>query len=236
MFDKNTILALVIIGIILLLTPVYYRYINPPAPQSETPTEAPVTIPPVQEVEETTPPPEASPAPASVTATTILPALENLDSEYVHVETPLFSMNIGSNGKITSYYLNKYETYKGGPVSLATTDFHTGRPIGGFDLDFGQSVLESIGQVQFEKVRAIKTVENRPDSVILKSGNDTTALTLTYIFYPDRYGFDLVVNTKGFIPTAQQTYQIKWQGGVPVTGLDTLRDMAFSKCYAYIGD
>ena len=219
------------------MTPIYYRMINPPAPESETPTQAPVTTPPAQEIaEETTPPPETAVATVPVQGATLLPALENLNREFVRVETPLFSMAIGSNGKVTDYLLNKYKTYRGNSIALITTDFHTGKPIGGFDLDFGQPVLESISKVQFEKVRDIKTVENQPDSVILKAGNDTTALTLTYVFYPDRYGFDLVVNTKGFIPTAQQTYQIKWQGGVPGTEPDTLREMTFCKAYAFIGD
>ncbi len=236
MFDRNTILALIVIGLILLLTPYYYRMMNPPPPEGE---QAPTAPPRVEKVVEETP--ERTPIPAaaeipSAQAPALLPALEREDPNFVQIETPLFWMTIGSNGQVTSYLLRKYETFKGKPVALVRADDQTGKTIGGFDLDFGRQAIESVEQIQFTRMRDIRQVTSGPDSAILKAGNDSVSLTLVYIFYPDRYGFDLVVKTEGFSPPQEQEYQIKWLGGVPVTEPDTLRTLGFNQAYAYVGD
>jgi YidC/Oxa1 family membrane protein insertase len=234
MFDRNTILALIVIGLILLLTPYYYRMMNPRPPEGE---ETPAAPPPVEKVVEETP--ERAPAPAEVAseqAPALLPALEREDPNFVQIETPLFWMTIGSNGQVTSYLLRKYDTFSGKPVALVRTDDQTSKTIGGFDLDFGPQAIESVGQIQFTKLRNIRQITSGPDSAILRAESDSLSLTLVYIFYPDRYGFDLVVKTEGFSPPQQHEYQVKWLGGVPVTEPDTLRTLGFNRAYAYVGD
>jgi YidC/Oxa1 family membrane protein insertase len=236
MFDRNTILALIVIGLILLLTPYYYRTLNPPPPKGE---ESPAAPPPVEKVVEEAPEQTPTSVPAEVPsgqALALLPAVERLDPGFVQVETPLFWIAIGSNGQVTSYLLREYKTYQDKPVALVRTDTQTGKTIGGFDLDFGPQAIESVEQIQFTKLRDIRQVASAPDSAILRAENDSLSLTLTYIFYPDRYGFDLVVKTEGFVPPSQYEYQVKWLGGVPVTEPDTLRTLVFNRAYAYVGD
>lgn len=237
MFDRNTILALIVIGLILLLTPYYYRMLNPPPAEEEQAPAAPVRPEEVAE-EKRQPPPQAVTGEVSPQlGPLLLPALEQLDPDFVHVETPLFSIAIGSNGQISSYLLKKYKAYKGGPVALVATDAPTGKIVGGFDLDFGRQAIESLEEIQFTKVRDIRyPITDRPDSAILTVGNDSVNLTLTYVFYPDHYGFDLVMEAEGFPPTPQHEYRMKWIGGVPVTEPDTVRNLSFSRAYAYVGD
>ncbi len=233
MFDRNTIIALVIIGLLLLLTPYYYRMVNPPPPQAQ---RQPATQAPVEKPSEKVEEPKAETTVPVVTAPVFLPTAPEINRDFVRVETPLYSMAIGSNGQITSYELKRFKTYTDTPVALVTKDAATGKDIGGFDLDFGSQSLESLGQVEFTKVRDIQKVSEGPDSVILYSGDDSVSLTLTYIFHPHRYGFDLVVATKNFPQPPQGEYQLKWVGGVPASEPDTVRDMSFARAYAFVGD
>lgn len=232
MFDRNTIIALIVIGLLLLLTPYYYRLVNPPPPKTEEPAVAPAPVEtPTEKAEE--PKVEAT-APAG-TAPVLLPASQQIDPNFVRVETPLYSLAISSSGQITDYQLKRYRTYGGTPVILTSKDA-TGKEIGTLDLDFGSQALESLGQLQFTKVREIQNVADEPDSVVLRTGDDSVALTLVYVFYPNRYGFDIAVETQGFAPPPQHEYRVKWLGGVPTTEPDTLHDLSFNQAYAYVGD
>ena len=165
MFDRNTIIALIVIGLLLLLTPYYYRLVNPPPPETEKPAVAPAPVEtPTPKAEE--PKVEAT-APAG-TAPVLLPASQQIDPNFVRVETPLYSLAISSSGQITDYQLKRYRTYSGTPVILTSKDA-TGKEIGTLDLDFVSQALESLGQIQFTKVREIQKVTEEPDSVVLRT-------------------------------------------------------------------
>jgi YidC/Oxa1 family membrane protein insertase len=240
MFDRKTILAIIIVGVILLLLQPYYKLISPKR------TEAPATAPavtdtvahvepkpslPIEKAEQATPKPEA--VVAGVASTDTIP----VDPEFVHIETPKFSMTIGSNAQVTGYILKEYIVNDGNPVSLHLVPGTSGESIGFLDFDFGTRENKSLNNNRFIANNKHLNLASGIDSIQLISA-DTTGrqIVLTYIFDTEHYGFDVSLSTKDLPIAETGEYRIRWIGGVPTTETDPVRDIQYAGAYAQVGD
>ncbi|MBL0061867.1 MAG: membrane protein insertase YidC [bacterium] len=239
MFDRNTIIALVVVGLIVLLIPQYYKLITPPTPPK---TE---TV-----VEQTTPAKTADKVADAViksapdsslilqtTAPDSLKPAKPYSSELVEIETPKFKMWIGSDGRPTSYVLNEYKLKSGPPVNLHAMATDKDSAIGSWDIDLGSRNLSSLRKVHFEPSTPRLYVPSGRDSVELTWVSPSGQyLTVYYVIDADRYGFDLALKANGFLPPETREYKLTWQGGVPHTEPDPASDHDFGGAYAMVGE
>jgi YidC/Oxa1 family membrane protein insertase len=251
MFDRNTIIALVVVGIILLFLPKYYEWMAPPTPprtETATPTQADTT----RAVEDT---PSIKPAPATaqgnatpdtsalanvnqfVDTTNPLIAKHSYSEKLVEIETPLFNMTIGTNGLVSRYELKNYTRTSGEKVSLHQAAAGPDPAIGLIDFDFSRSNMRSLSDLGFEASTSRLFVPSGSDSIILEAGNvNTKYIRLIYVFDAKRYGFDVSLETIGLAIPDNEEFNVKWVGGVPSTEPDPASDQTFSATFAQMGD
>ncbi len=239
MFDRNTIIALVVVGLIVLLIPQYYKLITPPAPpQTESVTEKTNTAKTADKVADEVI--KAAPVDSALimqaTGADSVPA-KPYTSELVEIETPKFKLWIGSDGRPTSYILNEYKLKAGPPVNLHAMATDKDSAIGSWDIDLGSRNLSSLRKVHFESSTPRLYVPSGRDSVELTWVSPSGQyLTVYYVIDAERYGFDLALKANGFAPPETREYKLTWQGGVPHTEPDPASDHDFGGAYAMVGE
>ncbi len=239
MFDRNTIIALVVVGLIVLLIPQYYKLITPPAPpQTESVVEQTTPAKTADKVadEVIKSVPDSSLILQTITSDSLAPA-KPYTAELVEIETPKFKMWIGSDGRPTSYVLNEYKLKAGPPVNLHAMATGKDSAIGTWDLDLGPRNLATLRNTRFEPSTPRLYVPSGRDSVELAWVSPSGQyLTVYYVIDADRYGFDLSIKANGFTPTDTREYKLTWQGGVPTTEPDPASDHEFGGAYAMVGE
>jgi YidC/Oxa1 family membrane protein insertase len=248
MFDRNTILALVLVGAILLLmmTPQYQRLISrkgPPQPQTteqtQTATPSDTTAKAAAPATALTTPPPTPPAGGGepVVAGVIYPDTAAVQSDYVDVETPLFSLQIGSNAQPSNYILKKYKRANGDPVDLHHQPTGTTPSVGVVDFNFASSNPKTIKNLRFTASKRTLKLENGIDSIAFVVGEaDGQQIEIVYVISADKYGFDIALHTQKLAVPETGEYKALWMGGVPTTEPDPSRDIQYSGAYALVGD
>lgn len=233
MFDRNTLIALVVVGLILITMPAYYKWISPPKPAAPAVTDSvTVRIDTVQAKR-----PEASPKTEPAAVAAAAPTVADtavLDPNFVEVETPRFKLTFASNAQVSSYRMKDYHDAEGRDVAL-----HVGgeREVGLFDVDLGNYNPASLKNLRFERSAPRMFIPSGTDSVIFTRVDSAgRTITLTYVFEADKFGFTVVLNTQGLAKPDNGEFSVKWLGGVPVTEPDTLRELTFSGAYAKVGE
>ncbi|MBU0692305.1 membrane protein insertase YidC, partial [bacterium] len=248
MFDRNTIIALVVVGVILLLLKPYYEWISPPQPPAETVVDTLRTETTPELTAETFHPVEQSEqaeilAEPEETVPTESPLKDGdplRDGEYVEklveVETPLFNMTIGSNGMITDYELKDYTLVDGLPVRLTRNRSKLAGPIGYLDFNLGKHNFSSLQELRFDASTPRLFVPSGSDSIIFEAGDmNDEYVRLVYVIHAQRYGFDVGLQTSGLTATEDGEFNVKWMGGVPSTEPDPNSDHTFSGAFAQMG-
>ena len=248
MFERRTLIALVVVGLILLLLPQYYKLLSPDQPVQVERQE------PVTPVDTTQKRPDTMAAPKDETRITPKPVVSDttqitppsvatgpdtakLVADYVNIETPLFRLKLGSNAMVSYYGLTKYTLDSGDPVELHRVA-EKGVPIlGAVDFDLGPRSFKSFTDLRFSANKLKLNVSGAADSVtFLRDDSAGRVVWLTYVFYPDRYGFDVRLRTQGLPTTETGEFKARWVGGVPFTESDPARDIAYSGAYAKVGE
>ncbi len=244
MFERRTLLALVVVGIVLLLLPQYYKLISPERPQ---PAPADTTAKVAAKPDTAAPTPKEVPSAAQaakVDTTRLAPAVVStgpdtaaLVKDYVKIETPLYRMTLGSNGMVSYYGLTKYTMDKGDPVELHRAA-EKGMPVAGaVDFDLGPRSFQSLANLRFQADKQRITIVADADSVTFhRRDAEGHSVWLTYIIRPDLYGFEVRLRTEGLPTTETGEYKARWVGGVPFTESDPARDVAYAASYAKVGD
>ena len=239
MFDRNTIIALVVVGLMLLLLPTYYKWIAPPAPEPTQTPQAPANPTPsdsaklVDPVKTATLDSSPIPHPSSPDSAPLRPYVR----EQVRVETPLYAMTLGSDGRISSCVLKSYQYKSGGDVKLHQIAASLDSAIGFVDLDLGPRNITSLTNLYFESSKPQLTVTTGRDSIeLVSTDNQGRRLYLYYVIDSERYGFALNIRTSGYVQTDTREFNLSWKGGVPTTEPDPQSDHEFGGAYAMIGE
>ena len=238
MFDRKTIMAMIVVGLILILLPKYYRLISP----RQAPAPAPISVPKDTTARSertggsaTEQPPAVVPPPSQPPAA-LADTLPN-DPEYVRIETKRFSMTIGQNGRVSSYILKEYVFHNKSPVFLQAPASAPTPPTCYLDFDLGQSNFKSINNIRLTASTRQLNVTTGSDSVRLISADYAgREIALTYVFDAEKYGFGVSLQTKGLTAPETGEFRIRWMGGVPSTEPDAMRDIQYAGAYALVGD
>lgn len=225
MEDKRSILALIIIGAVLLLTPTYMKLINPteePAavddylPMSEEPGQ-PVRVPDVVTPEQTT-----QQAPIYSESEVISPTPTLVEFEGVTIETPLYTADIGLLGAaLRGWTLHGYEREGEPPVSMIPVDA------------MGAVMELPVGDGRFA-VTSVTFSTDAPDTIWIEPGvertitlraqlDDTRRVIRRMTFNGDTYDFNITDSFYGFETSPlNDVYRLLWMGGLALTELGGL--------------
>ncbi len=244
MFDRNTVIALIIVGLIMLGIPYYYKLISPPAPPPppvETVVETVEPSKPLQNVGDEVIKAAPTDTLAAISAADASPLgitpSKPYNPELVEIETPLFKMTLGSDARPTSYVLEEYTLKSGPPVNLHAMATAKDSAIGSWDLDLGARNITSLSMLSFDPSRSRLFVPSGRDSVELNYiSPNGQRLTIYYVFDAARYGFALKIKGSGFTQTDTREYKLTWQGGVPSTEPNPASDHEFGGAYALVGE
>ncbi|HCK99012.1 MAG TPA: hypothetical protein DHW42_02740 [Candidatus Marinimicrobia bacterium] len=240
--DKRSILAFVLIFIIILAMPSYFKLINP----------TPTTEPDVTGTSETI----ESPAESSGSADIHTPVKEfkqkftSVDEQATvfTIETDLYIAKISSmgGGTIKSFILKHYNMFRENDTTLVELiNSESGSPL---IIKFISINGDSVELNNNFKVSAIiaKHIENNN---ILLSGEESAVLTFTLdnvdntnsiykslTFYGDRYTLDIESDLRNLQrEMATNNYDLVWNGGLAYTEPNISDEMRYSKAYALSG-
>ncbi len=258
--NRDTIIAFVLIGIVLIFTQTSY-YKKLVMPKSQSPRQGRV----VEDTLRKTYKPEQTRAIKSEVAPPIkknqrvklsvtkkennqlkelLPksAIEE-KAKTITVETPLYQAKISSKGAtITNWKLKEYTTYNGKLVQLISAK--------GYD-NLGLQFFVNNDTVDFGNINYTLEIQKKSsgDSLVVVNERNPIATVLArlsfkngreiikkFIFYKDKYNIDFVVDLKGFDSWVENnSYYVTWKSGLNPTEKRLRDDEGYSKVYSMLG-
>jgi len=247
--DKNTILAIIIITIIILLLPTYYKLIyqepeisvvrndsDSAKYEQSSPKEDEMVIDETREVKESY---DIQPE-SETTKADIFSIDEDTVQSFLEISTPLISTKISSKGggKIIYWYLKKYKTWLDEPVLII--DEKTGN---GLEINFlttnGEKVDLNMYNFFCDKKQERRFILQQSDSLSINYTIEILGIPLEkrITFYGDKYHIDLQISIAH--PNQlllNNEYQIGWIGGLPSNEENIEEDYTYSEAYASMGD
>ena len=230
MMDRNTITALLLIGVILILTPYYMELVSPtPSGLGDSLTFEPAKIVPSEELSTTVSPAQSDTSFRHLT-------IDSIEEQTATIETDLYIAKISSRGGglLTSFILKKHI----GPDSMYV-DLINGKNRENLSLQFKNLDAETINLSSPWHVNRSFHSEFITSPTTLKYYtiiNDNKEISKTLTFYPDSYLIDInidLTSCKNVILSG--TYFLAWRGGLPVTEKTPKDDQMYFNGYVYQG-
>ncbi|MGB3094014.1 MAG: membrane protein insertase YidC [Candidatus Zixiibacteriota bacterium] len=234
--DKRTIIGFILIGLIIILYPLYTEWMTggkrapqiPVEPRTEVDTVRRALIP-VEEAKEI--PPTESEFPAAGLA--LIDTLE--EEKTVSVETELYTAVFSSRGGVlTSFSLKKYEHWEGGEIQLLPSD----PTRSSLNLSFPDSniSLETFNfRVDREKVTLGRGAPSGSVTFTLTTQSGIE-ITKRYTFFSQRYDFELEFEIRG---SGQldfgRKYLLGWASGLNSTEKNRKDDLGYFSAYSMMG-
>jgi YidC/Oxa1 family membrane protein insertase len=237
--DRNTIIAIVLIGIVIILMPVYYKWIAPEAP----PQEEQVQQPRVQEQREVQPREEQVETPvvedreivsAEVTEGEIFPMTGIEDM--VEVTTDKLSLVFSTKGaQLVRCVVHGYPSHLGGDVQVirenAGANLVASFGIPGYFLNT-EDIYYTVDTPRLD-LHAGETGR----LVFRAEGPDGQYIEERYEFYGDRYEIRWSIDASGVSSGSPgDEVWLRWDGGLAISEADTVLAVQHSKAYALYGD
>ena len=238
--DSKTVLAFILIGIIIVLMPYYYKLTMPEQPelppQQKSVQPAEIQSQSRADVSE----PDFS-SPSEFTKISDEPGLDvwadtlDVPENIIEVETPLYFAQFSSRGgKIISFRLKEYSDRRGGITEMIMKSPLEDAFYPNAYLTFQRNNL-STDRLNFEYSGGninVRPGETR-DLVLTAKLGEEGILRFIFTFDGDSYKLGLRTESNGV--KLDDEYFFRWDGGVNVTELDTVQDLTYSKAYALMG-
>jgi len=241
--DRNSVLAFILIGLVLMLW-LWYNTPDPSKMPKKKQDSTQVQIPKKEESEIT--------KPDTVKASTQKENKEINDTLGVYfsnvelgtnrfftVETPLLKVEINSTGgKFNRVFLKKYKEWYGGQVQLINT-----KDGGDLNLSFvtkdGKLITTSYFEFKPEFSESsinLTEQDSITKSFILKI-NDTSFIRKKFTFYKDKYFVRVDVEFKGMDRIISgNRYALDWENGIRFVEKNTFDEATFAKVDYYAAD
>ena len=222
--DRNSVLAFLLIAVIILLMPEYYKFVYPDSPLSDS-SEVLIRNT-TSEQKETTKP------------VNLLSLEDNKEKKYssFNIETSLYKTTVSNKngGSLTFFELNNYALNDSEFVNLINE-----KNVENLGLSF-RSVDGDIINLS----SGWKT-DNRFDVSVFTSSKtinyfkvvDDKTITKSLTFYPNRYIIDLAIDLSavgGMV--SQNTASIYWPGGLPLTEPNIKDELTYYSAAVYQGE
>ena len=222
--DRNSVLAFLLIAVIILLMPEYYKFVYPDSPLSDS--SGVLIHNTTSEQKETTKP------------VNLLSLEDNKEKKYssFNIETSLYKTTVSNKngGSLTFFELNNYALNDSEFVNLINE-----KNVENLGLSF-RSVDGDIINLS----SGWKT-DNRFDVSVFTSSKtinyfkvvDDKTITKSLTFYPNRYIVDLAIDLSavgGMV--SQNTASIYWPGGLPLTEPNIKDELTYYSAAVYQGE
>ena len=227
--DRNTLTALLLIAVVLIITPYYIDLISPP-PQ------------PAQEYFEDQPDLEENDViykdyNESVVTTpgSISPIFSQIEEKIIEVENDLFIARISSayGGTIRSFKTKGHLKHDSSLVELISFENKNNLILSYKDFN-GEHITIDGGWVLQEKDNSFFINSMKTFTFINEINNNKIIKTLT--FYPNRFVIDIDVDITAISNnTLANNFSIEWIGGIPPTEKDSVAEAAYFYSYLYQG-
>lgn len=219
--DKRTVLAFLLIALVLIAMPAYYRMMGLAEPEEQPPTGADTTL------VARPPRPQAAP-PASLPVDVKTPGETE---ELFHVYTNLYTATVSSRGggSLTSFALREYRTRDGLPVNLIRPDLNSSNLLIRFDDFSGQPVTLDHPFTLVEDFFPLDILAVGPDGLTLtftsqvRDGSVSKRLT----FHPNDYTIDISIDLSPVSNqiVSQEKFTLNWDDGLPITEENVVSDV-----------
>ena len=221
--DRQTLLAFLLIGFIIVLYPWYMSIVSPPELNMVPPSTQPKEL-----INENITPEKIK------TVTT--KKLDSIPVKSIGVSTNLYDLTISNKngGAFTNFNLYKYQDHNDNLVNLIDNDNSNNMVIGFVSID-GDKILLDENWSMVDNINSL-SVERGQKSLTFKTNFSNQIITKKYTFYADAYNIDVDVefeNPSQFISRNQ--YTLNWNGGMPATEKDLSNDYLFFEGYASLG-
>ena len=221
--DRQTLLAFLLIGFIIVLYPWYMSIVSPPELNMVPPSTQPKEL--INE--------NITPEKIKTVATK---KLDTIPVKSIGVSTNLYELTISNKngGAFTNFNLYKYQDHNDNLVNLIDNDNSNNMVIGFVSID-GDKILLDENWSMVDNINSL-SVERGQKSLTFKTNFSNQTITKKYTFYADTYNIDVDVefeNPSQFISRNQ--YTLNWNGGMPATEKDLSNDYLFFEGYASLG-
>ena len=244
--NRNTILAILLIGLILVLTPSYLRFINPPAEDKlfdpievDNPylnDQAPVT--------------KSAPAIIGDGSTSVKPILgtatndivmEEIGETFITIETPLYSAELSSmgGGKITKWVLNGFLDHNSNPVKMVQSLNSGNLGIRFTNVNRDTIDLSSFNWLSAPENQAYYRMNDEESTEIsfYTQLNNGSIIRKTFRFSAEKYDFTLTLDVAGLAgATIDNRYSVFWETPLLSTERYLNDDMQYARALALLGD
>jgi YidC/Oxa1 family membrane protein insertase len=228
-FDKNTVLAFILIaGILIFINTDFYHKRFFPSPKPLVSDENIKKVEPA--VEPSSPPLESTREAESIAETPSTFSRLTGSGESVLVETDFYNAIFSTQGAtIRSWTLKNYLEVDKSPVQLVGEDGYgnlalllPNRETAGFEFSVNKKEI------------LLNEASNSDSLVFTLNLDERKEIRKTYIFYHDRYDIDLKVELKNIEELVEGfSYYLTWRSGLNSTEPDLEQDMSKSHVYAY---
>jgi YidC/Oxa1 family membrane protein insertase len=237
--DRNTIIAVVLIGLVIILMPVYYKWIMPEKPPQEQPAEQPKVLQPKPQVQppSTEIPPTITPQ-ESVQDTTLQAMGFPMtgEEETVEVDMEKLTLVFSTHGaKLIRCVIHGYHSHLGGDVQIIREDGR-GDLVASFRGQHGELNTEDIYFTVDKNHLSLK--DSEIGSIVFRAeGAGGAFIEERYDFVGDRYDLEWSINAQGVgSGTASEEVWLSWEGGLAISEADSVLAIQYSKAYAYYGN
>ena len=228
MMDRNTLTALLLITLVLILTPYYMEMLSPSAPFVEdfVDEETKQNIQPVEYREYESPPGKEN---------ELITPPKTIEETTIRVENELYIATISSlsGGSIKSFEIKEHLKHDSSFVNLIAPENIKNLLVSFKDFNGNQIQLDG-GWVLQSKTNNYYVDETR--SVTFTNTLNDKKITKVLTFYPDRFLIDLDIDITALANnTLANTYTLTWLGGIPPTEKDSVTESTYFYSYLYQG-
>lgn len=227
--DRNTLTALLLVAIILVLTPYYLELVSPTPPR-----RGDTLI--VEQTEPISQPRVPMENVSNQKGTPFLPILEIVDEQVTTIETDLYLAEISSRngGSLNSFVLKNYLGPDSQYVDLITSANRENLFLGIKNLDAEPFDLSSAWKVN--GVLGSGYITTPTSLEFFTTIGEKKEITKTITFYPGSYLIDIetdLSSCKNDIFSG--VYSFSWYGGLPPTEKNADEDQTYFSSYVYQG-
>ena len=227
MMDRNTITALLLITVVLVLTPYYIDLVSPSSPEQELYDQDPQN----DELGEQ--------SEVSSIIYTHTPTLEinkdPQDEKIIKIDTDLYEAKISSvgGGSIISYKIKEHLSPDSSFVNLISKQNKENLMVRFKNMD-GEDIVLGGAWVQENKLDSAYITD--PQTITYTKTLGANLVTKTITLYPDNFIIDIDVDLAGATNNVLgNTFSIGWGGGLPTTEKDSVVDKTYFGAFLYQG-
>ena len=226
--DRNTLIALLLITVVLIVTPYYMDLISPPQESTRKLFE--------EDTLKNNDVDQVTQNPVVPLKSIVLPQQAQTVEKITVVESDLFIAKISSffGGSLVSFKIKDHLLFDSSFVNLITSENQDNMVISFKNLD-GETTNLKNGWSNLRSVDSLY-LNNDPYSVKYENNLDNKKITKTITLYPDEFLLDVEIDiTELSENTLTNSFSLNWTGGLPPTEQDTINEQTFFGAYLHQG-